>query len=144
MLTPDSFVTNQSDVCPQADHPLFLEHSKTPEYPLQGRHTALTLRSLASLRLLLPGKAIVLFLSTSPKTVSKVNQAPVNSGQILAAIIKTAFSFLLFSHSVMSDSATPWTAACQASLSITNSQSLLKLMSIESVMPSNHLQTHVH
>ena len=35
--------------------------------------------------------------------------------------------------------ATPWTTACQASLSITNSQSLLKLMSIESVMPSNHL-----
>ena len=34
---------------------------------------------------------------------------------------------------------TPWTAACQAFLSITNSQSLLKLMSIESVMPSNHL-----
>ena len=34
---------------------------------------------------------------------------------------------------------TPWTAACQASLSITNSQSLLKLMSIESVMPFNHL-----
>ena len=33
---------------------------------------------------------------------------------------------------------TPWTAACQASLSITNSQSLLKLMSIELVMPSNH------
>ena len=35
--------------------------------------------------------------------------------------------------------ATPWTTACQASLSITNSQSLLKLMSIESVMPSSHL-----
>ena len=34
---------------------------------------------------------------------------------------------------------TPWTAACQASLSIINSRSLLKLMSIESVMPSNHL-----
>ena len=34
---------------------------------------------------------------------------------------------------------TPWTAACQAFLSITNSQSLLKFMSIESVMPSNHL-----
>ena len=34
---------------------------------------------------------------------------------------------------------TPWTAARQASLSITKSQSLLKLMSIESVMPSNHL-----
>ena len=35
--------------------------------------------------------------------------------------------------------ATPWTAAYQASLSITNSQSLLKLMSIETVMPSYHL-----
>ena len=34
---------------------------------------------------------------------------------------------------------TPWTAAHQASLSVTNSQSLLKCMSIESVMPSNHL-----
>ena len=35
--------------------------------------------------------------------------------------------------------ATPWTAACQASLSITNSRSLLTLMSVESVMPSDHL-----
>ena len=35
--------------------------------------------------------------------------------------------------------ATPWIAVCQASLSITNSQSLLKLVSIESVMPSSHL-----
>ena len=35
--------------------------------------------------------------------------------------------------------ATPWTAARQVSLSITSSRSLLKLMSIESVMPSNHL-----
>ena len=35
--------------------------------------------------------------------------------------------------------ATPWTVACQVSLSITNSWSLLKLMSIESVMPSSHL-----
>ena len=34
---------------------------------------------------------------------------------------------------------TPWTAACQTSLSVTNSQSLLKLMSIELVIPSNHL-----
>ena len=44
-----------------------------------------------------------------------------------------------FSHSVVSNSVTPWTAAHQASLSITNSWSLLKLMSVESVMPSNHL-----
>ena len=60
-------------------------------------------------------------------------------------------SVLLFNHlnpvqfsSVQSPSrvwlfATPWTAVRQASLSITNSQSLPKLMSIESVMPSNHL-----
>ena len=45
----------------------------------------------------------------------------------------------MFIRSVMSNSATPWTAACQASLCITNTQSVLKLMSIELVMPSNHL-----
>ena len=44
-----------------------------------------------------------------------------------------------FSCSVVSDSATPWTAARQASLSITNSRSSLTLMSIQSVMPSSHL-----
>ena len=43
-----------------------------------------------------------------------------------------------FSHSVMCNSASPWIAASQASLSITSSQSLLKLMSITLVMPSNH------
>ena len=50
-----------------------------------------------------------------------------------------AFISVQFSHSVMSDCLHPWTAACQACLSITNFQSLLKLMSIELVMPSNHL-----
>ena len=45
-----------------------------------------------------------------------------------------------FSRSVMSDSATPWTTTHgQVSMSIPNSLSLLKIMSIESVMPSNHL-----
>ena len=52
-------------------------------------------------------------------------------------------SFFLFSSvqplSCVQLFATPWTEACQASLSITNSWSLLRLMSIESVMPSNHL-----
>ena len=48
------------------------------------------------------------------------------------------FSSVQFSCSVVSDSAMPWTAARQASLYITNPQSLLKPMSIESVMPSNH------
>ena len=46
---------------------------------------------------------------------------------------------LLFSHSVMSDSATLWTAARQVPLSFTISQSVLKPMSTESMMPSNHL-----
>ena len=44
-----------------------------------------------------------------------------------------------FSCSVVSDSLTPWTAACQPSQSNTNSQSLLRLMSIKSVMPSNYI-----
>ena len=46
-------------------------------------------------------------------------------------------SVQLISHVQLS--VTPWTAACQASLSITSSQGLPKLMSIELVMPSNHL-----
>ena len=50
-----------------------------------------------------------------------------------------AVSSVQFSHSVVSDSATPWIAARKASLSITNSQSSLKLTSIESVMPSSRL-----
>ena len=51
--------------------------------------------------------------------------------------ISTFSSVQLFSRVQLF--ATPWTAAYQASLSITNSQSLLKFMSIELVMPSNHL-----
>ena len=48
-------------------------------------------------------------------------------------------SSVQFSLSVVSDFVTPWTAACQASLSVTNSWSLLKFMSIELMMPSSHL-----
>ena len=59
-------------------------------------------------------------------------------GQIERVALKHIHS-VQSSRSVVSDSATPWTAACQASLSITNSWSSLKLMSIESVMPSCHL-----
>ena len=54
-------------------------------------------------------------------------------------LLPLLFSSVQFSRPVMSDFSTPWTAACQASLSITNSQSLPKLMSIELVMPSSHL-----
>ena len=50
-------------------------------------------------------------------------------------------SLLLISHSVVSDFVIPWTAAGQASLSFTISWSLFKLMSIESMTPSNHLSS---
>ena len=56
---------------------------------------------------------------------------------LLSANIRTLS--VQFSHSVMSNSVTPRTAASQASLSITNFWSLLKFMSIELMMPSNHL-----
>ena len=49
------------------------------------------------------------------------------------------FAFTVQSHSHVQLIATSWTSAHQDSLSITSSWSLLKLMSIESVMPSNHL-----
>ena len=49
------------------------------------------------------------------------------------------FSSVQLTRSVVSDSANPWTAAHQASLSITNSRNSLRLMSVKSVMPSNHL-----
>ena len=49
------------------------------------------------------------------------------------------FTSVQFTHSVVSNTVTPWIAACQASLSITISWSSLKLMSIESATPSSHL-----
>ena len=69
---------------------------------------------------------------------------PLQALNLKPAVLHIMSSYTLWQHSVQSLSrvqlfVTPWTAACQAFLSITNSQSLLKLMSIESVMPSNHL-----
>ena len=58
-------------------------------------------------------------------------QAPTNTSLFWFSSVQSLSRVWLF--------ATPWTAACQASLSITNSRSSLKLMSIESVMPSSHL-----
>ena len=63
-------------------------------------------------------------LSFSPHTLQHLLFVFISSVQLLSCV-------RLF--------ATPWTAACQASLSLTNTQSVLRLMSIESVMPSNHL-----
>ena len=59
--------------------------------------------------------------------------------QKLTQHCKSTISSVQFSRSVVSNSVISWTAACQASLSITNSQSWLKLMYIELVMPSNYL-----
>ena len=61
------------------------------------------------------------------------------SFQVFIIMLKVCFSVVQFSHSVMSDFVSPWTTAWQASLSITNSWSLLKLMSIKSAMPFSHL-----
>ena len=75
---------------------------------------------------------------------------PVVLSQVLSGHITTQVKFIIFSVPLIAFSSvqslscvcffvTSWTAARQASLSITNSQSLLKLMSIKLVMPSNHL-----
>ena len=64
--------------------------------------------------------------------------APWYSVLLLTSCISMA-RFSLFSHSAVSDSATPGTAARQVPLSFTICWSLLKLMSIETVMPSSHL-----
>ena len=73
---------------------------------------------------------------TVPQATSLFNPSPIS------LLPLTAQPFLFSSVQSLSHVrlfATPWNAAGQASLSITNSQSLLKLMSIESGMPSNHL-----
>ena len=76
-------------------------------------------------------------LSTSISEASRLNQTPMVSDWINHLYTKSSVQF---SCSVMSDSLQPHGLRhAQASLSITNSQSLLKLLSIESVMPSNHL-----
>ena len=77
------------------------------------------------------------FILLQPKapiivTIQKVRQ-PRNCPEILSSVQSLSRVRLL---------ATPWTAAHQASLSITNSQSPPKPMSIESMMPSNHLVLH--
>ena len=81
--------------------------------------------------------------SSHLKNVNNDFFIPLNT-QLASTFPQLSHSFCLLFSSVQSLShvqliASPWTAARQASLSITNSQTLLKLMSIESVMPSNHL-----
>ena len=92
-----------------------------------------------------------LFDCAESSLLSKLSLVAVNGGYSSLQVTGLSLWWLLllcstvsrhivqFSSSVVSNSVTPWTAALQASLSITNSQSLLKLISIESVMPSNNL-----
>ena len=79
-------------------------------------------------------------------TLGKISQSQedhISYDSIKIKVLVTQFSSVQFSCSVVSDSATPWTVAHQAFLSITNSQSLLKLMSIESdaIQPSHPLSS---
>ena len=74
--------------------------------------------------------------SPSPGDLPDLGIEPIS---LRSPALAVQFSSVQFICSVMSNSVIPWTAAHQASLFITNSQSLLKLMSIESVMSSNHL-----
>ena len=69
----------------------------------------------------------------------KRGRADPTSSREAIALLGLRSSRVLFSHSVVSNSVTPWTVARQASPSFTISQGLLKLLSIDLVMPSNHL-----
>ena len=84
---------------------------------------------------------VVLWAELCPHKIHVESQIPnVTAFEYRAfkeAIRVKEISSVQLSCSVMFDSETPWTAAHQASLSITNSRRLLKLMSVESVMPFN-------
>ena len=74
------------------------------------------------------------------KNVSNLWPIFFNCVSFYFCVLRVPFIFWIqFSRSVVSNSVTPWTAACQGSLSITNFWCLPKLMSIELVMPPNHL-----
>ena len=91
----------------------------------------------------LHGHFICIYLYSLPQLTSAYKQPFCLNKQIVSHIVfKHVFLFLFSSVQSLSRVrlfATPWIAAHQASLSITNSQSLLKLVSIESVMLSSHL-----
>ena len=89
-----------------------------------------------SFLILLPVSQVVQFLFCSG--ITEMIPLPLCEATYSQLFI-SSWSIFSSAHSVMADSVTPRTAACHASLSITNSWSLLKLMSIKLVMPSNHL-----
>ena len=71
--------------------------------------------------------------------LKKSHNQVTNHSRKISTLLTNVLIQVQFSHSVISDSATPWTAAHQSSLSITNSWSLFKLMSIELVTLPNYL-----
>ena len=87
-----------------------------------------------------PGE-IPICINYTTKLRQKVDMQKDNYKVMCISSVQSKLSVRLFSQSLSRVRlfATPWTEALQASLSITNSQSLLKLMSIGPVMPSNHL-----
>ena len=76
-------------------------------------------------------KDVVYILGSTKSLSVQVNRQIYTYIHIYAVVVQSLSHVRLF--------VTPWTAACQSSLSITSSWSLLKLMSIELMMPSNHL-----
>ena len=78
--------------------------------------------------------ALISLLSKGPSRIFSNTTVQKHHVSVLYRLYRVSVQFSRVRHFV-----TPWTAACQTSLSNTNSQSLLKLMSIESVMPFNHL-----
>ena len=76
-------------------------------------------------------KCFILFIWETERSMHVCGQKIWSESAAVVAVVQSLSHVQLF--------ATPWTATHQASLSFTNSWSLLKLMSIESMMPSNHL-----
>ena len=99
-------------------------------------------RDILTCKARLGGLTLKQFQATPKWNLTLVNSLHKNSKEIIRQRGIPPLGMTLvsqFSRSVVSNSATPWIAARQASLSITNSRSLLKFMAIESVTPSNHL-----
>ena len=131
--------TNQSEECLWANHILFSVKLLTAH--IEYRH------SFEGMKLLCPhspGKAIKLIFSTSLKTLSPRTNS-VSGYRPRFGFTRTPKALTFSSVQLLSPVqlfGIPWTEACQDSLFITNSQSLLKLKYIEWVMPSNHLILH--
>ena len=95
---------------------------------------------MANLVLFVPSLTSLSFLYYFPKNPRTTHSIPICCGKILPTKLHLLVTLLfLFSLCHVQLFVTPWTAARQASLSIANSKSLLRLMSIKSVMPSNQI-----